>query len=332
MSSNTKELESKWTSLWKVHVPSKIRVFLWRLAKHSLPTADVIRHRNMMNVSACHICGAPDSWRHSLLLECMMAKCTWALVDDDITDLMCSTQEQTAWEWLFTMIAVLKHEQLTRMLVTLWAIWHARCKAIHEDKFQSPLSNLCFINDFLADLHAVDKEKKKGQKSDVAVKHPKWIAPSVGSSKINVDAAIGKNTKVGSVAAVARDCQGNYLGASAVVFQHFTDPQTLEALACRESLALASDLMLQKITIACDCLAVVNSSRSDGMETFGHIIKEIQARSLEFRETSFVHENRASNVEAHSLARSAIYLATGRHVWLTVTPDGVCTPLNILHQ
>ena len=35
----TRQLEKNWTSLWRVQVPSKIRVFLWRLAKHSLLTA-----------------------------------------------------------------------------------------------------------------------------------------------------------------------------------------------------------------------------------------------------------------------------------------------------
>jgi hypothetical protein len=39
--------EKQWTSLWKVQVPSKIHMFLWRLAKRSLPTADVCHHRNM---------------------------------------------------------------------------------------------------------------------------------------------------------------------------------------------------------------------------------------------------------------------------------------------
>jgi hypothetical protein len=41
-SSGTKEREKEWTAIWKVLVPSKIRVFLWRLAKQSLPTADVV--------------------------------------------------------------------------------------------------------------------------------------------------------------------------------------------------------------------------------------------------------------------------------------------------
>jgi hypothetical protein len=40
-SSNSEVDEKGWTTLWKTPVPSKLRVFLWRLAQQSLPTADL---------------------------------------------------------------------------------------------------------------------------------------------------------------------------------------------------------------------------------------------------------------------------------------------------
>lgn len=33
--------ERAWKALWNTQVPGKIRMFLWRLAKQSLPTEDV---------------------------------------------------------------------------------------------------------------------------------------------------------------------------------------------------------------------------------------------------------------------------------------------------
>lgn len=80
------ERESKaWTLLWSVQVPGKIRNFLWRLAKHSIPTEDVRHKRNMVVEDRCRFCGMQDSWRHSLL-ECTVARCVWALVDEDVAD------------------------------------------------------------------------------------------------------------------------------------------------------------------------------------------------------------------------------------------------------
>uniref|UniRef100_A0A453LKF7 Reverse transcriptase zinc-binding domain-containing protein n=1 Tax=Aegilops tauschii subsp. strangulata TaxID=200361 RepID=A0A453LKF7_AEGTS len=78
------EIEAKaWTSLWSVEVPEKIHNFLWRLAKHTIPTEDVRHGRNMAGDDKCQLCGIQDSWRHSLL-ECSIARCVWALVDDDV--------------------------------------------------------------------------------------------------------------------------------------------------------------------------------------------------------------------------------------------------------
>jgi hypothetical protein len=52
------------------------------------------------------------------------------------------------------MIETMKADDLTRMLVTLWAIWHAKRKAIHEEIFQSPMATIGFVNRFLVDIDA----------------------------------------------------------------------------------------------------------------------------------------------------------------------------------
>ena len=76
-------------------------------------------------------------------------------------------------------------------------------------------------------------------------------------AKINVDAAVSKNSRIASVAAVARDEAGLFLEASAVVSQGITDPETMEVLAFREGLALAHDLVLHRVRLASDCANAV---------------------------------------------------------------------------
>ena len=107
--------------LWGIKVPSKVRVFLWRLARCSLPSKDVLLHRNMSDSSACSICGAGDSWRHSLL-ECNMARYVWALEKDEITEHICRIDNQDAKGWLAAVMKSLEHEDLVQVTVTLWAI------------------------------------------------------------------------------------------------------------------------------------------------------------------------------------------------------------------
>jgi hypothetical protein len=85
--SNVGAQEKEWTELWRTKVPSKVWVFLWRLAKHSIPTGDLHHHRNMATDVRYGLCGAADSWRYALL-ECNLAKCAWALENESIVEFL----------------------------------------------------------------------------------------------------------------------------------------------------------------------------------------------------------------------------------------------------
>jgi hypothetical protein len=61
---------------------------------------------------------------------------------------------------------------------------------------------------------------------------------------------------------------------------------------------------------------VVDAIREGSSATFGAVVREIIARAREFQVCSFSHEYRSSNAEAHNLAKYALSLGFGRHVWL----------------
>jgi hypothetical protein len=70
----------------------------------------------------------------------------WALAEEELVEHMNITAEPDAHIWLFTMIDSISHAQFVTLSVTLWAIWYARRKAIHEHEFQSPLSTHLFCS------------------------------------------------------------------------------------------------------------------------------------------------------------------------------------------
>lgn len=120
------------------------------------PHRDVRKHRKVSHHDECYVCGAPDSWRHSLL-ECTMARCVWVLVYHDLLEHMIATREPSARTWLFSMIEVLKHDELVRMCATLWAICHARRKLIHEGITQSPYDTHMFVTNFISELDQLNE-------------------------------------------------------------------------------------------------------------------------------------------------------------------------------
>lgn len=100
-----------------------------------------------------------------------------------------------------------------------------------------------------------------------------WVPPPVGLVKLNVDGAVSAHRGRGSAAVVCRDHSGRYLGASAVVFE-ITDPNTLETLACREALALATNLNEQHLFVASDCRSVVKDIADATGGSNGSIVRD----------------------------------------------------------
>jgi hypothetical protein len=134
-SSSIAEVEKKqWSLLWKTHVPSKIKIFLWRLAKQSLLTNDGRHQQRIAEDDRCTLCTVADSWRHALI-DCTMAHCVWVLVNPETMEHMCRNEEGDARRWLALLIDTLSQEDQTRVFVTLWAMWHARRKALYENQF-----------------------------------------------------------------------------------------------------------------------------------------------------------------------------------------------------
>ena len=83
-------------------------------------------------------------------------------------------------------------------------------------------------------------------------------APPHGFAKIHVDASTARNHIGGVAAAVCRGEEGNYICSSSLVIHGINDVATLEAIACREALFLAKDLMLHSFIVASDAKNIVN--------------------------------------------------------------------------
>ncbi|XP_051221399.1 uncharacterized protein [Lolium perenne] len=287
----------------------------------------------MATTPVCQVCNAAeDTWRHALL-ECNMSASVWALREDDVVLPLIGEATNDPRLWLFSMSTSLTQSQFIEVLVTMWAIWWARRKLIHEGEQQSPLSTHLFISRYLSELQGLKNTQAEKPGELASRVEARWIPPLGGFSKLNVDGAVAKTQKRGAAACVCRDEEGRFLGASATVYDGITGPEVLEALACSEAVALAEDMDLSKISVAVDCLNVIQElTRSEHKGQHCMIVKEILVRKTIFSQAMFSHERREANREAHCLAKFATSLEVGRHVWFSTLPSGVCIPVNILPE
>ena len=90
---------------------------------------------------------------------------------------------------------------------------------------------------------------------------------------------------------------------------------------------MAEDLHIHDFIIASDSQQEVNDINKGYMGRYGAILTEIGLRASAFN-CKFVFEGRASNGDAHKIARSALSLQQGRHVWL-VNTHANCIPQTV---
>lgn len=205
-SSHTQANNEIWTKLWGFNIPSKLKMFLWRFVKNTTPTGALLHHRNIAETPACGLCGAKDTWRHALL-NYMVSRSTWALSSENIIDALSKNEEGDAKSWLSVMREVLPQESFTTLVVALWALWGARRKAIYEQIYQSPFQVHGFIQSYMRELQAI-KTVKARQGGNSVPRPISWIPPPSGLTKLNVDAAVGRGSGHGSVAAISRNSDG----------------------------------------------------------------------------------------------------------------------------
>ncbi|TVT96688.1 hypothetical protein EJB05_58087, partial [Eragrostis curvula] len=96
------------------------------------------------------------------------------------------------------------------------------------------------------------------------MKAPRWKAPERGQYKINTDAAIAGATSNGAVGAICKSDNGDFIAASFMIVPNITEPETLEAMACLEALALAEDCNIRRMIVASDCRSVITHQERQG--------------------------------------------------------------------
>ena len=164
---------------------------------------------------------------------------------------MISNNCEDARLWLFLLFETTSQHDRACILVTLWSIWWARRRAIHDNEFQSAMTTWCFNNRYLEDLEIASARQPNALNARPAQHVPRWLSPVGSAAKFNVDVGLSRH---GAAAVICEDSSDRFVGASAVVFDGLFDATSLEAHACNEVVALAKDLNIHCSVIASDCL------------------------------------------------------------------------------
>ena len=331
-SSEIRKPNQVWNTIWKLSVPNKIKLFIWRCCNNSLAVRHNLKKRGMRVDNTCGVCGAMDETQLHLFFGCEISLMFWFcsplqlhspdLVEGDFL---------ASWEKLCKRIKgrVKGEELLQEFAVGLWCLWKNRTDCVFKGSCRSPVDivdmwkdNVGQIREAQALEQAVDSPHRSVSLQVEARVMDRWSKPRFGFLKVNTDAAWCKLSLRMGVGWVCRDFAGILQAARGSGSGLCHSAAAAEACAIRDAMVACMAHGFDKIIFETDAKAIVQMLRKEAPTDFSLecILGDIETLARGFTSVSFDFVSRECNYAAHSVAKYV--LKEGRDfVWDCIGPE-----------
>ncbi|KAJ9176771.1 hypothetical protein P3X46_012050 [Hevea brasiliensis] len=303
-SSSQVAVEVFWKSVWKIHLPPKLKIFLWSLLHDKLPTNDLIHARLPHFDPNCRFCGEVENVKH-LLFSCHHAASIW--IDSPLrlrSSLFQALDIKDCWlELLSPLKDHFDRQNLIQIAVfIMWHIWKSRNAFIFQNIRHNPAETIALALQHHEEFANVESLQIRApvESIDHAVL---WTPPPQHCIKLNFDAAIDRLRQRGSIAVIARNWEGKPVDWCCKVLDSIWDPLVLEGLACREAMLLGISRNFHSMMVEGDSLMIIEAvSNNMAPLSIQSIIQDVCQLANRFNLVSFSHVKRSGNQFAHDLA------------------------------
>jgi hypothetical protein len=157
-----------YNEVWIANVPTKVKIFAWRLAKDGLATQEHRKKRTLERVARCQVCGTEDESGHHAVINCTRAVALrhemrkhWDLPKEEMF-------RYTGPDWLILLLRVLDEDTKAITLLLFWRVWHHRNDIIHGKGKASIGGSAEFLKSYVVSLKLVNRrspcdQSKKGK-------------------------------------------------------------------------------------------------------------------------------------------------------------------------
>lgn len=295
-----------WKRLWSLFIPNKIKNFIWRLCRNTIPTRWSLRFRGVQVPITCPMCNSDIEHLLHVFFDCTFAKQCWqyagmALNTDHIEDVPI---------WLLNTLSTGKSESNIKVCTILWGIWTWRNKRVWESKSVS--AALTMENSFhhVSEWRSARTRFKRSLGTNVyqPTKHAvKWQPPSNGVLKLNVDASFRSDKENFSLGMVIRDSNGDFVEGRTMCKAPVSSVFEAEAVGVKEALSWVKSKGLtdQVVEVETDSMLVVLGLRSTSRNLLevGEVIEQCKMLQRELVNTSVHFIRNHANRVAHEFAR-----------------------------
>ncbi|KAA3472189.1 reverse transcriptase [Gossypium australe] len=300
--------------LWRVEIPSKIKIFIWKISWNYIASKVNLYARKLGNNSVCPRCYGSEETLNHLFQGCPVSAEIWRLLSD--MDLASYTTVEFS-EWLTLVLVSLPLEKCRLFCIVLWRIWGDRNSRIHDKTTKSSQEIVRFIYRYLQELDGIRMTNSKCSNNSW-----EWQNPPETRLKINFGGAYDGRNKISASGVVVRDSRGQVIISNAVIHRGFQTAFEAEALACRRATQIALEMEKKGSIIEGDSLTVIKKCQNldqDKSQISSYIFDVHHMKSRD-RSLKFDFTHRSTNNLAHILAVESLRRKE-EHYLLNRVPD-----------
>ncbi|XP_075654998.1 uncharacterized protein LOC142625188 [Castanea sativa] len=286
-------------SIWKIRTLNKIRHFIWRATRDSLPTKQNLKARHLPVEETCALCGDfQETLMHSIWL-CEQAQAVWKF------EISFVPYYRNGFRSFFDLLEEVLRKgsgyHVALFSTIAWSLWQRRNR-LRENQSARPLHE---IGDR---AKALVVEFLEPNKQDVRLRIgsilARWVPPQDMFYKANYDAAIFDNSSSAGLGVVIRDCHGHVIAALSQKIPLPNSIEAVEALVALQAIVFAKELCIFKVVVEGDYLRVVQALKAKERcyTLHGNIIEDARNQSLSLQFCQFQHVRRDGSKLAHVLA------------------------------
>ncbi|KAL4272321.1 hypothetical protein GQ457_13G021040 [Hibiscus cannabinus] len=258
-------------SLWSTSCPLKIKILVLKCYWNYIPTMENLCTKKIVHSPLRPRCHASTESISHASYGCVFAQHIWLSLNYQCP---LSVLDLNFPDWLQWMFDNFNFDRHSEILFTIWALWFARNKLVHENKHHNLSELLGFIRGYISELRS----------STSSLIHPnvrigaRWLPPYDPHVKINIDASF-----------LHAECKS----FSGIVVQDSAWLQFGEEIGCREVLVEGeSRSVMQKLTSSVADVSILHP-----------IIATVKALACRFRSCRFLFAGRNNNKASHAMAR-----------------------------
>ncbi len=126
-------VDRRWTQLWTIPTPLKVKIFVWLLIRKKVLTADNLSKRGWSGEGRCALCTNEDETVDHLFMVCPFTKALLeALLPNKLVLRGCEMPLQL-WEDACLTYGTYGRKQRGTIAIVWWATWLERNRRIFED-------------------------------------------------------------------------------------------------------------------------------------------------------------------------------------------------------